>query len=133
MRRHRMWSPLIPIVLILALIVGCASTPEMKAYQAQTVTGLTLDSAAEQMQKVNAIYVQKCDRDKSLTPKQCNDFVAFGQKFKVAYGPAVALWKASRNVTDTAFQKRADEIVNSILTELITFGTTVGYQVYLKS
>lgn len=123
---------IVPLLILSLVVAGCGASGAMKSYQTLAITAVTLDSTAEQMQVVNGLFVKKC-ADKTLGAKACNDFITFGTKFKTLYPATVSMWKASRNVSDVAVQGKTDEIVRSLITELVTFGTTVGYQVLIKN
>lgn len=125
---HRNRKSWVCLVLVVLLIAGCASGGD-KSYKGLAITAVTLDNLAGQMQAVNGVFKQKCNVEKSLTPKQCNGFVDFGEKFKKLYPSAVGLWKSSRTVSDTAVQGQADAVVNSLITELVKWGSVVGYDV----
>jgi hypothetical protein len=117
------------VVLMLAIAVGCATTSkEMQTYKGLAASGAAVDALGQQMQQVNGIFVVKC-KDKSLSAKTCNDFIAFGEKFKAVYPATVALWKSSRTVSDTVLRGRVEEMVASLISELTTFGMTVGLDV----
>ena len=121
---------LVVMALLLAMgLVGCGSSGAMQSYKTLAASGAAVDSLGEQALKVNAIFKQKCDVEKSLPAKTCNAYIDFGEKFKTVYPGTVALWKSSRKVSDTAIQGKVDDIVASLTSELVTFGTTVGYDV----
>ncbi|HJQ66353.1 MAG TPA: hypothetical protein VJ816_08250 [Gemmatimonadales bacterium] len=136
MRQHRTAFNLLQLIALMALaaylMVACGGSAAMRTFQGLAVTGEAIDDAGKHMQSVNALYVTKC-KDRTLTAKQCNDFIDFGEKFKKVYPASVAMWKASRSVSDAALRKQTDEIIRTILSELISFGATVGYQVIFKS
>jgi hypothetical protein len=116
-------------VLLLALAFGCAKdTKDMQTYKTLAASGVAVDNLGFQAQTVNALFVQRC-RDKTLSAKACNDYIAFGEKFKIVYPATVGLWKSSRTVSDVVLQGRVDDIVASLTSELVAFGVTVGYDV----
>lgn len=127
MRRWLSWT----CVVALVVAVGCASTDtkEMKQYKTLATSAAAVDSLGAQFQGVSALYVQRCDVAKTLDAKTCNSYRAFGEKFKAVYPGAVGLWKSSRRVSDVALQGQTETIIASLIGELVSFGTTVGYPV----
>jgi hypothetical protein len=118
-------------ICLVLVLVACATSPEMRAFQGLAVSGEMLDDAGRHMLNVNKIYTDRC-KDRTLSASQCNSFIDFAEKFKKFYRPAVDAWKASRTITDAALQKQTDTLVRTLISELIGFGTKVGYQVLFK-
>jgi hypothetical protein len=136
MRAHRTAVNLIQLFILVAaavvLMMACGGSPEMRVYRGLAITGETLDDAAKHVQSVNALFVTRCNA-KTLTARQCNDWIDFGEKFKKVYPSSVALWRSSRTVADSVLRKQTDEIIATLLGELVKFGSVVGYEVLFKS
>lgn len=119
-------------LMIMSFMLACATTQadkERQRYEALATSAAAVDGLGAQMIQVNSLFVVKC-LDKTLSAKTCNDFIKFGEKFKLMYGPTVQAWKASRGVSDIAVRGSIENVVVALTTELVKFGATVGLDVY---
>ncbi len=107
----------------LLLFAGCASTTPM------AVTGESLAQVGTQFVAINAAYVDGCDVKKTLTPAQCNNWIAFGTKFKQFYPVAAQAWTVARNTNDAALIGQTSTLVSTLVGQLAAFAAVVGMQV----
>lgn len=108
--------------LVTALIATLAALalPSCSSAAPFVASGETLKFAGNQFVETAALMDQGLKAG-TVTVEQYRAWKAFGEKFQIAYPPAVQLWKSSRVVNDAVLDKQVAGIITSLVTELAAF------------
>jgi len=122
MKRYRAHLSLF-LVLVLVL-AGCAGAKGV--YTGLVTSGETLNAVGKQFVSISALYKAGCDSGQ-IKPAECAAYRKFGEKFKLSYPIAVALWESARAANDAASEKAARDAILQLSTEL----TALAAQAYI--
>jgi len=106
------------------LLTGCATLGI--GPKPLEVTGESLAAIGQSYAVAAKIISADCNAGKTYTKKQCADFRAFGEKFKIAYPAAKDLWIAASQFEDKALAENAAAALAKLLADLAPFLALAG-------